>query len=794
MDIQALNKRDSHDQEGKMITIFSSLISPAMAEMKKKSNFSEAKSEIQLTITSFEELEREFNEVINVLGEDPSLENFRIEYEKLFLTLKKTCHQEKQLIEKCQELNDELSSNAGKVNDVINQSKIDQNTIHLLKQDAEKAWSLVNASRTKENVISNTVDKLQEEVSGLCGQLEQERARESKQNENCEKMTIERERLKAQCREGSDEIIALEKTVRDMEARSNKLNSKISELRIENGELIDEISTKNELVGTEQRKCERFEREKIDLKLKYEKKTSECIDLEYAESSQKNKAEKATKELIEVKRKLEDRMNESEEHVKKIKQLSESLSFQKDKILAMGDDSRQHKRDFKLMQEDVANVTAEKAQIQRKFDSEHRTVLRLQQLVDDTKSSSHVSQREIQSIQRELDECRKREEDSRRQNGVLEREKNISLSKIQRTEEKVRRANEDALHNDQAILSLEKELASAKEEIGRLQRQLRNQEQVFKQQNVDITERSSTIDGLYNDARVREIELEELQKQLRQWESKFKEQSQICNNLQVERGKNSRKAIEAYSELEKLKDKASVLNNEIKKLRSELSSKEEHVLKSKFELKQERAKSEHRGNEIARLRQQILQQESLAQKQDSEICRLSNALRKMDSTCLIQKKDYDQVINERDILGTQLIRRNDELALMHEKIKIQENSLKKGELQYQERLDDIRQLKLKTQDIQRELKTRKEGSTDSDELTKELAQKDQELLKEKIKVKALSEELEKPSNLHRWRKLEGTDPTSLELNKKIDLLQKRLIKKTEEVSVASMYSLLSTVA
>ena len=38
-----------------------------------------------------------------------------------------------------------------------------------------------------------------------------------------------------------------------------------------------------------------------------------------------------------------------------------------------------------------------------------------------------------------------------------------------------------------------------------------------------------------------------------------------------------------------------------------------------------------------------------------------------------------QVISERDILGTQLIRRNDELALLYEKIKIQQSTLTKGE-------------------------------------------------------------------------------------------------------------------
>jgi hypothetical protein len=56
----------------------------------------------------------------------------------------------------------------------------------------------------------------------------------------------------------------------------------------------------------------------------------------------------------------------------------------------------------------------------------------------------------------------------------------------------------------------------------------------------------------------------------------------------------------------------------------------------------------------------------------------------------------------------------------------------------------------------------------------------QELLKERLQVKALSEELENPMNVHRWRKLEATDPDTFEMIQKVQTLQKRLIKKTEE--------------
>lgn len=44
------------------------------------------------------------------------------------------------------------------------------------------------------------------------------------------------------------------------------------------------------------------------------------------------------------------------------------------------------------------------------------------------------------------------------------------------------------------------------------------------------------------------------------------------------------------------------------------------------------------------------------------------------------KKLLSDKVNERDILGTQLIRRNDELALLYEKIKILQSTLSKGEI------------------------------------------------------------------------------------------------------------------
>merc|ERR1712087_832920 len=133
------------------------------------------------------------------------------------------------------------------------------------------------------------------------------------------------------------------------------------------------------------------------------------------------------------------------------------------------------------------------------------------------------------------------------------------------------------------------------------------------------------------------------------------------------------------------------------------------------------------------------------------------------------------------ILGTQLIRRNDELALLFEKIKIQESTLHKGEIQYKGKLDEIKKQRESIGNLKRDLHDAQKQVENTDDLKKEVYHLQRDLLQERTKVKALSEELENPMNVHRWRKLEGSDPAMYELIQKVRTLQKRLIAKTEEV-------------
>lgn len=59
-----------------------------------------------------------------------------------------------------------------------------------------------------------------------------------------------------------------------------------------------------------------------------------------------------------------------------------------------------------------------------------------------------------------------------------------------------------------------------------------------------------------------------------------------------------------------------------------------------------------------------------------------------------------KVIRERDTLGKQLLRRNDERALLYEKIRIQLSILSKGDFHYKQQMEDIRLLKLEVKRLQ----------------------------------------------------------------------------------------------
>lgn len=148
---------------------------------------------------------QEFYTVLDELVGDQSMDQVRLEFEKLIQALKKSRENEKRLMSKCRELNAEIVSSSTKVSAALQLSQDDQTTIASLKrvpypqhmphfrlhvvllwlnvgdsvfslfyrQELDKAWKMVDAANDKEKRDKDTIRNLKDEIAKLIKQAEQ---------------------------------------------------------------------------------------------------------------------------------------------------------------------------------------------------------------------------------------------------------------------------------------------------------------------------------------------------------------------------------------------------------------------------------------------------------------------------------------------------------------------------------------------------------------------------------------------------------------------------------------------
>ncbi|WAR21360.1 CFA58-like protein [Mya arenaria] len=292
---------------------------------------------------------------------------------------------------------------------------------------------------------------------------------------------------------------------------------------------------------------------------------------------------------------------------------------------------------------------------------------------------------------------------------------------------------------------------------------------------------SATTKQLSLDVKVREMQIFDFKKKIAESETKLKQQQNLYEAVRSDRNLYSKNLIESQDEITEMKRKLRIMSHQIDQLKEEIQAKEALLVKEHLDHQRVEKEKETLKTELQKMKQLAAENKAYIEAQEAEERKLLKIISEADAERVRQKKELDQVISERDILGTQLVRRNDELALLYEKIKIQQSTLNKGEIQYNQRLEDIRVLKLEIKKLRREKGILQKSVANVEDLRREVYHIQRELLRERTRCKALEEELENPMNIHRWRKLEGSDPSQFENIQKIHTLQKRLIAKTEEV-------------
>ncbi|NXW64223.1 CFA58 protein, partial [Eurystomus gularis] len=652
--------------------------------------------------SAFEALEKDFQEVINLLKGDKTLEKFRLEYEKLHAVMKKSHENEKRLMEKCRALNAELVVNSSKVAALRKLSKDDQETISSMKTEIEKAWKMVDTAYEKEQKAKATINSMQKEIARLTNLVEQGSGVSLSQEHNIQDLLKLKEEITKERNELLSEVVKLRQSLteateqqQDTERAKNEADQSIMQLQ-------QEIQLHQNEASREARKKEKVEKELKNLLAEMDNKQAEIKNLQ--QHIQRNKEEQLKMEQqLKEQKILNERVGKELEQFQmrnnKLMQESEQHSVMFEKVMQ---DIQQKTAELKARDDEVTQIRLEISKLNKVRDVLQNKLRVAEEEKVDTGHERNTLKNQISGLERELEAAKKQAEVDKKAINALVRERDmLSKNLVKAVSATQQQINLVKLH-EQSKKNLEQEIQNYKNEA---QKQRKIIYQLEKERDCFINETSELKQKVLQhlkDIETRDIQICDYKKKTEESEIKLKQQQNHCETMRIERNLYSKNLIEAKDEMAEMKKKLKTVTHQVDQLKEEITEKEAALVKAHLDHQQIEKEKESLKAELLKMKKQALETKHFIEHQETEERRLLKIIAEADAERLKQKKEFDQVINERDILGSQLVQRNDEVALLYEKIKIQQSILNKGEAQYRQRMEDIRLLKLEIKKLRRE--------------------------------------------------------------------------------------------
>jgi chromosome segregation ATPase len=731
---------------------------------------------------TLEELEQQFNEVLAGLSGDATLEAFRAQYEQVYAALKRSHEGERRLAKKLRETNQEIVQNAARVQQALKLSEEDAATIDELKKQIERAWGMVEQANAREEQATSAIERLQAEIGQLSAVV-QRHANLLGGDMTIEELISTRDSLAIQLREASASA-AYEKEraqtlAADLDSRTEKFREKkaqVKELERVVAQKTAEETKESKKRATVEAEVKRLKGEITEHMGSLGKQAKAIADADLAKARLAHSLEQAHTAHQQL---------AAEMHALQATrlQLEGEGELLRGKQAELQEARLKQDAEAKGLRVELQRERAAGGKLQSKLDlaeREHAELVKQLALAEEAAAELRVDKKDAE---KELTKEMLRSKEVEAAGAKLGREKTAAEKKVAAEQQRVKEERDAAAALKSGGAILEGELRRMRIDAAKNASLFavcdRERERALGQ--VEALEKA--LAEKEEELRLRDTQIGEMDRKELELHAKIKQATSQFEAMRAERNAVAKQLAAGMDEISEVRRKSKVQGNQIEQLKEDIHSKDKGLVAEQFESAALSKKLEVRNHEVEQLRRLLDDASDNVLKSEGEIVELNKALRRLDGEALAQKRSYDQVVCERDINQAQLVRRNDEISLLYERIAVMTTMLSTGEVAYRARLDDMKLLKLKLADVHRELNLAKDerAGGNKDALRAECVRLQRELLAEQSRVKALSEELSNPVNVHRWRKLEGTDPASYDLVQKAQVLQRRLIAKTEAV-------------
>jgi chromosome segregation ATPase len=736
--------------------------------------------------SAMEVLVRDYQQTIEELSGGPTartqaLAKFREEYEKLYTALDRSHDSEKRLAKRIRDLNHEITGSSSSLQTAMKAAAEDQQQILTLRADIEANEKLVEEYKQKETTASDAIARLKGEIAVLVEKIDSSLEYSPEQQLLIDNLAAQKEQLekdKDVLKQSTDMLADICAETADKVQRAEGLKGDAEERIID---MKQRVADKKTEVEQEKRRKEELEQKMKDLRVENELKQEDVLNIQREVKKEEDELRKTQQDLADI-RKEEDRL------VRRVKQREEEKRKLEEKLeheLATNQkyvqENQQRELQFRKRRDEIQQHATEREKVMKLHDAlkkkdkaleEERKSSEIQRtkLKDDIKTA----QDEHETVKRDGDADRKKIED-------LLRERDILNKNVIKADERTKKQIDLVKRQETQAMNMQKDIQRWKLDAAEFRKRILELEKQRENYGLELSQANAKYYAAQEELRTRAGTLVELKKQIANVQAKRNQQKNLYDAVVMDRNLRSKDLVESTNQINEMRRRFRIMFLQTNALKEEIREKDNRLVRGIFRQKNVCQSNKRLKENIEKGKAKMQSIMKIMDNQRKEIKKQEGDIHLAEQQKQAQDKELKGVIIERNILGEQLIRRNEELALLYEKIKIQQSTLKKGEAQFDLRLKEIRGLREKIRTAKANVTNAKSQVTNVDALKKEIHHLHNTLLREEAKAKALQEELDNPMNVHRWRALEGSDPATFEMITKVKTLQKKLIAKTEEV-------------
>ena len=727
-------------------------------------------------------LKDEYEEVVIELDKcgDP-LNGFKSEYAKLFKAFAKSNENNGRLMARVLQIAKETKEEEFNVGQLEHETKDAQGRQTELQKEIKQLISSTEQCNKDSADLENSLNANRVKVEDLKLQVDLGPGWTEKQTNELLELQKKRENLDLALNERMTSLQALRTDVQILHETASDLETKKLEMQKEYETLKENTALKEkERDCVEQRKVEAEERLK-ELKVVVEQYRGNLVAKKSHIDEGNLEVSRLENELKGAKGKMEQYLKEYDSLFTRTHKLTGDLEDQVQANTYIREELKKKESDLELIvneievtEKETSRIKKLKEHVEKRLKAELETYEEVEKKRSQLREEIKVQEREALAVKKQNDSLKKGLED-------LVREREVLNKAIVKTGDKTKETTAVISVYGATQKNLENEIHSYKSDAFRDRQSVEMLEEEVNKYEAEAAAASQRYYRVTEELKLHENQIADLQKKILHGETKLKQQQNLYETVRSERNMYSKSLIESQEEITDMKRRFKILNHEIEQLKEDITSKDHQLVKEHFEQHKVEKETELLKSEWAKVKNQIQSSQQILLNQEEEVKKLSQIISEAQEEAVKQQKEYLSVISERDLLGGHLTQRNNELTAAYEKLKIQSSSLKQGEQHFVAKKKVALDLEKQLQERRAQLKQLADASKDIEALEKDVVALENDLIQERSKVKALSDELERPLNIHRWRKLEGRDPERYAQIRKINTLQRNLIEKTEQV-------------